>query len=25
MRGRARVTRAFFEPLAPEELKAWER
>ena len=25
MRGRARVTRAFFEPLPPEELAAWER
>lgn len=23
MRGRARVTKAFFEPLPPEELKAW--
>ena len=25
MRGRARVTAAFFEPLPPEELEAWER
>jgi antitoxin (DNA-binding transcriptional repressor) of toxin-antitoxin stability system len=25
MRGRARVTQAFFEPLPPEELDAWER
>lgn len=24
MRGRARVTAAFFEPLDSEELKAWE-
>lgn len=24
MRGRARVTRAFFEPLPESELKAWE-
>jgi len=24
MRGRAKVTAAFFEPLPPEELKAWE-
>ena len=24
MRGRARVTRAFFEPLPDEELRAWE-
>jgi len=24
MRGRARVTAEFFEPLPPEELKAWE-
>jgi prevent-host-death family protein len=23
MRGRARVTRAFFEPLPPDELTAW--
>ena len=23
MRGRARVTRAFFEPLPPAELQAW--
>ena len=23
MRGRARVTRAFFEPLSPEELERW--
>ena len=25
MRGRARVTRKFFEPLPPDELAAWER
>ena len=25
MRGRAKVTAAFFEPLPPEELQAWER
>lgn len=25
MRGRARVTDAFFEPLPAEELEAWER
>ena len=25
MRGRARVTRAFFEPLPPAEVEAWER
>jgi antitoxin (DNA-binding transcriptional repressor) of toxin-antitoxin stability system len=25
MRGRARVTRAFFEPLPREELEAWEQ
>ena len=25
MRGRARVTRAFFEPLSKEELAAWEQ
>jgi len=25
MRGRARVTKAFFEPLPAAELKAWER
>jgi prevent-host-death family protein len=25
MRGRARVTRAFFEPLPPEELDAWSQ
>jgi antitoxin (DNA-binding transcriptional repressor) of toxin-antitoxin stability system len=24
MRGRARLTKAFFEPLPPEELKYWE-
>jgi prevent-host-death family protein len=24
MRGRATVTRAFFEPLPPEELERWE-
>ena len=24
MAGRARVTEAFFEPLPPEELEAWE-
>ena len=24
MRGRARVTRAFFEPLPPDELDRWE-
>jgi prevent-host-death family protein len=24
MKGRARTTRAFFEPLPPEELAAWE-
>jgi prevent-host-death family protein len=24
MRGRARVTRAFFEPLPPDELARWE-
>ncbi|MBI5479041.1 MAG: type II toxin-antitoxin system prevent-host-death family antitoxin [Deltaproteobacteria bacterium] len=24
MRGRARVTQAFFAPLPPRELKAWE-
>lgn len=23
MRGRAKVTKAFFEPLPPEELQAW--
>lgn len=23
MRGRARVTKAFFEPLPPQELQAW--
>jgi len=23
MRGRARVTRAFFDPLPPEELQSW--
>lgn len=23
MRGRARVTRSFFDPLPPEELQAW--
>jgi len=25
MRGRARTTKAFFAPLPPEELEAWER
>jgi prevent-host-death family protein len=25
MRGRAKVGKAFFEPLPPEELAAWER
>jgi prevent-host-death family protein len=25
MRGRAKVTAAFFEPLPPEELAAWNR
>lgn len=25
MRGRARTTKAFFAPLPPEELQAWER
>lgn len=25
MRGRARITKAFFEPLPPEELAGWER
>ena len=25
MRGRAGTSRAFFEPLPPEELEAWER
>jgi hypothetical protein len=25
MRGKARVTAAFFQPLPPEELEAWER
>lgn len=25
LRGRARVTPAFFQPLPPQELKAWER
>jgi prevent-host-death family protein len=25
MRGRARVGRAFFDPLPPGELRAWER
>jgi antitoxin (DNA-binding transcriptional repressor) of toxin-antitoxin stability system len=25
MRGRARVTNTFFEPLPPEELALWER
>jgi antitoxin (DNA-binding transcriptional repressor) of toxin-antitoxin stability system len=25
MRGRARVTKAFFEPLPPEELDAWNQ
>jgi len=25
MRGRARVTDAFFEPLPPDELNRWER
>ncbi|OGQ91661.1 MAG: hypothetical protein A2289_19415 [Deltaproteobacteria bacterium RIFOXYA12_FULL_58_15] len=25
MKGRARVTKAFFEPLPPEELEAWEQ
>ena len=25
MRGRARVTEAFFEPLPPEELDAWQQ
>jgi prevent-host-death family protein len=24
MRGRAKVTRAFFEPLPPDELEQWE-
>ena len=24
MRGRARLTKAFFEPLPPEEMKHWE-
>lgn len=25
MRGRARTTRDFFDPLPPEDLEAWER
>jgi prevent-host-death family protein len=25
MRGKARTTRAFFEPLPPEEIDAWEQ